>query len=87
MGFRFRKSKKILPGVRLNFSNKSVGVSLGGKRARVSVSSSGRKTYSASIPGTGISYVKTSREVVIQLRNLPVPEERKVQVLDGQYSG
>lgn len=62
MGFRFRKSKKILPGVRLNFSNKSVGVSLGGKRARVSVSSSGRKTYSASIPGTGISYVKTSSE-------------------------
>lgn len=60
MGFRFRKSKKILPGVRLNFSNKSVGVSLGGKRARVPVNSSGRKTYSASIPGTGISYVKTS---------------------------
>ena len=60
MGFRFRKSKKILPGVRLNFSNKSVGVSLGGKHARVSVNSSGRKTYSASIPGTGISYVKTS---------------------------
>lgn len=62
MGFRFRKSKKILPGVRLNFSNKSVGVSLGGKHARVSVNSSGRKTYSASIPGTGISYVKTSSE-------------------------
>lgn len=60
MGFRFRKSKKILPGVRLNFSNKSVGVSLGGKHARVSVNSSGKKTYSASIPGTGISYVKTS---------------------------
>ena len=60
MGFRFRKSKKILPGVRLNFSNKSVGVSLGGKHARVSVNSSGRRTYSASIPGTGISYVKTS---------------------------
>lgn len=60
MGFRFRKSKKILPGVRLNFSNKSVGVSLGGKHARVSVNSSGRKTYSASIPGTGMSYVKTS---------------------------
>ena len=60
MGFRFRKAKKILPGVRLKFSNKSVGVSLGGKHARVSVNSSGRKTYSASIPGTGISYVKTS---------------------------
>nr|DAW41352.1 MAG TPA: Protein of unknown function (DUF4236) [Bacteriophage sp.] len=60
MGFRFRKSKKILPGVRLNFSTKSVGVSLGGKHARVSVNSSSRKTYSASILGTGISYVKTS---------------------------
>ena len=61
MGFRFRKSKQILPGVKLNFSSKSVGVSLGGKHARVSLNSSGRKTYSASIPGTGISYVKTSK--------------------------
>lgn len=43
MGFRFRKSVKIAPGVRLNIGKKSVGISAGVKGARVSVNSSGRK--------------------------------------------
>lgn len=55
MGFRFRKSKKILPGVRLNFSKSGVGVRVGGKHAGISVGSKGTR-MSASIPGTGISY-------------------------------
>lgn len=55
MGFRFRKSVKILPGVRLNFSKKGMGVRVGGKHGGVSVGPSG--TYvSTSIPGTGIYY-------------------------------
>lgn len=57
---RFKKSKKIAPGVKLNVSNKSVGVSVGGKGVHHSVSSSGRKTTTVSAPGTGLSYVKTS---------------------------
>lgn len=60
MGIRFRKSMKVAPGVRMNIGKKSVGVSIGGKGARYSVSSSGRTTTSASIPGTGLSYVSTS---------------------------
>lgn len=60
MGFRFRKSVKIAPGVRLNFGKKSTSVTLGGKGARYTVSSTGRKTSSVSIPGTGISYVNSS---------------------------
>lgn len=59
MGLRFRKSFKIAPGVRLNLNKKSVGVSIGGKGARYSISSSGRRTASVSVPGTGISYSKT----------------------------
>lgn len=55
MGFRFRKSKKIAPGVRLNFGKKGVGVRFGGKRGGISFSPSGTRV-SASIPGTGISY-------------------------------
>lgn len=55
MGFRFRKSKKLLPGVRLNFSKKGVGVRFGGKHGGVSFGPSGTRV-SASIPGTGISY-------------------------------
>lgn len=61
MGFRFRKSVKIAPGVRLNIGKKSVGISAGVKGARVSVNSSGRVTKSVGIPGTGLSYVTTSK--------------------------
>ncbi len=61
MGFRFRKSFKIAPGVKLNVNKKSVGVSVGGKGARVSVNSSGKVTKSVSIPGTGLSYTDTDQ--------------------------
>lgn len=60
MGFRVRRSIKIAPGVRLNVSSKSIGVSAGVRGARVSVNSSGRVTRSVGIPGTGISHTKTS---------------------------
>lgn len=56
MGFRFRKSVKIAPGVRMNFGKKGVGMSFGTKGARVSVNSSGRSRATVGIPGTGISY-------------------------------
>ena len=45
--------------VKLNVSNKSVGISAGVKGARVSVNSKGRKTTTVGIPGTGVSYVST----------------------------
>ena len=61
MGFRFRKSVKIAPGVRLNIGKKSVGISAGVKGARVSVNSSGRKTTTVGIPGTGLSYQRTEK--------------------------
>lgn len=61
MGFRFRKSVKIAPGVRLNIGKKSVGISAGVKGARVSVNSSGRKTTTVGLPGTGLSYSKTAK--------------------------
>ena len=61
MGFRFRKSFKIAPGVRVNVGKKSVGISAGVKGACVSVNSSGRKTTTVGIPGTGLSYQKTEK--------------------------
>ncbi len=60
MGLRFRKSIKILPGVKLNLGKKSAGVSVGTTGARYSVNSSGRKTSTVGIPGTGLSYSKSS---------------------------
>ena len=56
MGFRFRKSVKIAPGIKLNLSKSGGSLSLGGRGATFNISSKGiRSTYS--IPGTGISYV------------------------------
>ena len=61
MGMRFRKSFKIAPGVKLNLSKRGIGVSAGVKGARVSLNSKGRVTKSVGIPGTGISYVSSSK--------------------------
>lgn len=46
MGFRFRKSFKVAPGVRLNLGKKSASVSFGGKGARHTISTTGRRTSS-----------------------------------------
>lgn len=59
MGFRARRSFKVAPGVRLNVSAKSIGVSAGVRGARVSVNSRHGTRTTVGIPGTGISY--TSR--------------------------
>lgn len=60
MGLRFRKSIKLGNGAKLNIGKKSVSLSVGGKGARYTVNSSGRRTKSVGIPGTGLSYVSTS---------------------------
>lgn len=61
MAFRFRKSLRILPGVRLNFGKKSVGVSVGNKWGGVTFNSRNGTTYRASVPGTGASFTHTDR--------------------------
>lgn len=56
MGFNFRKSLKIAPGIRLNITKKGVSsVSLGAKGARVNLGKKGTRT-TVGLPGTGLSY-------------------------------
>jgi hypothetical protein len=43
MPFGFRKSLKIVPGVRLNLSRRSAGVSVGPRGAKLSANSRGRR--------------------------------------------
>jgi tetratricopeptide (TPR) repeat protein len=59
MPFRFRKSIKVMPGVRMTVSKSGIGTSVGGGGVRYSVHSSGRRTASVGIPGTGLGYTKT----------------------------
>ena len=56
MGFRFRKIISVIPGVKVNLSKTGVSTSLGGHGATVNVGSSGKKTLTLGIPGTGLSY-------------------------------
>jgi Protein of unknown function (DUF4236) len=58
--FRFRRSIKLGPGVRMNLSKTGVGMSFGVPGARRSIHSSGRQTASVGIPGTGLGYVHTN---------------------------
>ena len=60
MGFRFRRSIKIAPGVRMNVGKKSASLSFGGKGARYTVSSTGKRTATVGIPGTGLYYTESS---------------------------
>ena len=59
MGFRFRRSMKILPGIRLTVGKSSVGISAGVPGARVSLNSRGRVTTSAGIPGSGLYWTES----------------------------
>lgn len=55
MGFRFRRSVTLCPGVRMNFGLNGMSWSLGPRGASINVGPRG--TYlNASLPGTGISY-------------------------------
>lgn len=59
MGLRFRKNIKVAPGVKLNLNKNSASVTVGTKEAHYTVNSNGKKTASAGIAGTGLSYVST----------------------------
>ena len=56
MGWRFRKSVRILPGVRLNFGKGGLTSStIGGRWFKTNVGGRGVK-HTVSVPGTGVSY-------------------------------
>jgi tetratricopeptide (TPR) repeat protein len=60
MGFRLYKSVRLGKGVRLNLSKSGAGMSFGTSGLRYSVHSSGRRTGTVGIPGSGVSYRKDS---------------------------
>lgn len=55
MGFRFRKSIRLFPGVRINLSTRGVSTSIGAAPFTVNIGRRGVRS-TASIPGTGLSY-------------------------------
>lgn len=60
MGFRFRRTAKILPGVRVNINKDSLSVSVGPRGAKTTIGANGvRQTIG--IPGTGLFYTTTKK--------------------------
>ena len=63
MGFRWRKSLRIFPGFRLNLSHRGVRGQIGGSPLSFSFrlfGGSAARRVTASLPGTGLSFVSTS---------------------------
>ena len=78
MGWRFRKSFKLLPGVRLNLGAKSASISIGGMGFHKTISTTGRVTNSFGIPGTGLYYTESSTSGS-RSRNTRVEAPRQVE--------
>lgn len=56
MGLRFRQSVRICKGVSINFGKTGTSLSLGTRGARYTIHSSGRRTATVGLPGSGLSY-------------------------------
>jgi hypothetical protein len=62
MGMRFKKSINLGGGTRINISKSGIGGSVGTKGFRYTQKANGGTRTTASIPGTGLSYVKDSNK-------------------------
>lgn len=60
MGFSYRKSLKLAPGVRMTVSKSGIGYSVGGKGVRVTKRARGGVRTTVHVPGTGVSYTTNS---------------------------
>jgi hypothetical protein len=58
MGFRLRRSIRILPGIRVNVGKQYASVSLGVRGAHVTVRAGHKVRATVGVPGTGLSYTK-----------------------------
>jgi hypothetical protein len=80
MGFRFRRSVKILPGIRLNFGKRGISTSIGVRGAHVTFGKSGTRT-TVGLPGSGLSYTHLEKRHAVQRVEPPMlqhgPEMRE----------
>jgi Protein of unknown function (DUF4236) len=56
MGFRFRRSIRILPGLRLNIGKRDVSTSVGGRGHWITFGGKRAPTVTLGVPGTGLRY-------------------------------
>ena len=75
MGWRFRKSFRIIPGIRLNVSTRGVSATIGGGPVSVNVGPSGSYA-NVKLPGIGLSYRErlSGAEAAVDTHEPVVPE-------------
>lgn len=56
---RFRKSIKLLPGIKINLSNSGISTSVGPKGATVNLKPGRATRATVGLPGTGLSHTET----------------------------
>jgi hypothetical protein len=74
MGLRFRRSFRIVPGWRINFSKSGVSTSFGRRGAWFTVGPRGTRE-TLGIPGTGVSYTTEQRAH----REAPKSDEQRIE--------
>lgn len=78
MAFRFRRSFKIMPGVRVNVGKRGVSTSIGVRGAHVTIGKDGTR-HTVGIPGTGASWTEykphAARRSPTPLQGLPPPSK------------
>jgi Protein of unknown function (DUF4236) len=72
MGLRFRRSMKLFPGVRLNFSGGGISTTIGVRGASVNLGKRGAH-LNVGIPGSGLSY----RTQIFPTQNQPSASDRR----------
>ena len=73
--FRFRRSIRILPGVRWNIGKRSSSVSFGGRGFHYTIGTHGTRT-TVGVPGTGLSYTSTSGTHQTSARRPPIDPDQ-----------
>lgn len=81
MGWRFRKSIRILPGVKINLNKKSTSVTIGGKGAKKTISSTGRKTTTIGFSGTGVSYSFAEKSTQPEKLSSKIPSQKTCKLM------
>lgn len=94
MIWRVRRSIKIAPGIRINLNKKSTSVRIGPRGLGHTISSTGKRTTTVGIPGSGLSYSETTtpkkrraasdmEKLAIIADGTPPPSKPKPSIFQG----
>lgn len=65
--FRFRRSIKIAPGIKINFNKKSTSLTLGRRGVHTTINKLGVRN-TIGLPGSGLSYTSYKKSLITILR-------------------